>query len=82
MNDSPYTKDVYEAYGVTGLAVDQIFGRIAVYWMAHLVKVHQEAVNANNDIQAGNYFQFGEDWGKFILKVSKPSAFVDYSFIM
>ena len=75
MNDSPYTKELYQAYGITG-TVDQIFGRCMVYILSHLKKVQQEAVNANIDIQTGKYFQVGQDWGQFTLDVFKPSALV------
>ena len=80
MNDSPYAKEAYEAYGVANLTVAQMSSRVGTYIITHLEKVHQEVVNANNDIQAGNYFQFGQDGGKFALEVFNSSSLVDSSF--
>ncbi len=82
MNNSPYTKEAYEAYGVANLTVAQMSARVGTYIITHLEKVHQEVVNANNDLQSENYFQFGQDGGKFALEVFNSSSVIDSSFIM
>ena len=69
MNDSPYTQEMYDAYGLKNYTVVQMSGKFATYMLTHIDECKKDVVVANNHFQAADYFSVGEDGGRFTWKV-------------
>jgi len=76
MNNDSHVQEMYQAYGVVNMTVAQLNQKVLTYVISHLEKVHGEVVTANNDFQAGNYYQVGQDGGKFALDIFNSSSLV------
>jgi len=78
MNNDSHVQEMYQAYGVVNMTVAQLNQRVLTYVLSHLEKVHGEIVVLNNDFQAENYYQVGQDGGKFALDVFNSSSLAYY----
>jgi hypothetical protein len=57
------------AYHLTGLTPQQLQQKVEKYALTHIFALHKDAVQANNDFQAGNYEQVGKEAGNILQNI-------------
>jgi phosphoglycerate dehydrogenase-like enzyme len=66
MKNNAEIQNALTAYHVTGLTPQQIQQKVEKYALTHFIALHKDAVQANNDFQAGNYQQVGHEAGAIL----------------
>jgi phosphoglycerate dehydrogenase-like enzyme len=66
MNTNAEIQNALNAYHIAGLTSQQIQQKVEKYALTHIFALHKDAVQANNDFQAGNYQQVGHEAGAIL----------------
>jgi hypothetical protein len=69
LSSNSEVQSMLSAYHIQGLTPPQVEEKIVKYMLTHILSLHKQAVQANNDFQSGNYKAVGTEGGVIVQQI-------------
>jgi len=73
LNSNPEAVQVAKAYGTYQIKLTDLFAKVEKYVVAHIESVHDNFVQLNTELEAGNYNIYGRDAGVLLFNIMNNS---------